>query len=359
MMPISNINNMRIGFLNAVFTATSATCVTGLTVLDTASMFSPFGKTVIMFLIQIGGLGIMVLAFFGAFLLGKKLSLKEKMAMSYMLNEKDSRNLSHGVKNIVYLTLFFEIIGIILLFFAFSGKLGWGGRNIFYSLFHSVSAFCNAGFALFPDNLAQFKSNYFVNFIIAGLIIAGGISFIVLMDVNKHIWALFRSVILKRNIRMHKLSLNSRIVLSGTLILLIGGTLLIYKIEHKPFMLRYNLQTQYLMAFFQSVTFRTAGFNTMDIASLHKATYFIMMLFMFIGGASGSIAGGVKINTIGIVWAYIRSIFTNRPDAVISKHSIDSDQSGFSCDFSGPGRNICINAGFSCNGKQKTGFSPF
>ena len=326
MMPISTIDNTRIGFLNAVFTSTSATCVTGLTVLDTASVFSLFGKTVIMFLIQIGGLGIMVLAFFGAFILGKKLSFKEKRAMSYMLNENDSRNLSHGVKHIIYFTVFFEAIGVILLFLGFSSKLGWGTHNLFYSIFHSISAFCNAGFALFPDNLIQFRSNYLVNFVISGLIIAGGISFIVLMDGLAHIKGRFRAVILKKNIRQHKLSLNSSIVLTGTLILLIGGTFLIYKLEHRSSLIHYDIGTQYLTSFFQSVTLRTAGFNTLDITSLHKSTYFIMMLFMFIGGASGSIAGGVKINTIGVIWGYIRSIFTNRTDVVLNKHSIDKKQ---------------------------------
>ncbi|MEA3489820.1 MAG: TrkH family potassium uptake protein, partial [Candidatus Omnitrophota bacterium] len=324
MMPISTPDHSRIGFINSLFTATSATCVTGLVVLDTATKFSHFGKIVIMFLIQAGGLGIMLFAFFAAFVIRKKLSFEERLTASYMLEETDVRTLAWGVKAILTITFLFELFGAILLFLAFKGPVGGYVKTAFFSVFHSVSAFCNAGFALFSDNLGQFKTSVPVNFVVAGLIIAGGISFGVLGNSYLHLRSRFRKRFINRNQKLFKMNLNARIVLVGTIILIVAGTLLIYKFEHRS-ILPSDIGDQYLMSFFQSVTLRTAGFNTMDISKLHAATYSLMILFMFIGGASGSCAGGVKVNTVGVLWAYVRSIFNNREDVVLFKHSIPKD----------------------------------
>ncbi len=327
MMPYSTSDHSRMGFINALFTATSATCVTGLIVVDTATKFSLLGKLVIMTLIQVGALGIMILGFFVAFLIGKKISYEERQAMAYMLEleKKDARKLAWGIKNIILVTFIFEITGALLMFFSFHHVLGFNLKNAFYSIFHAVSAFCNAGFALFSDNLAQFGSSVSMNFIIAVLIIAGGLSFVVILNSFGNVKTSFERKFLNRNIPRQKLKLNTQIVLTATVILIVTGTFIIYWIEHKPNLLQYGLKTQYLMSFFQSVTLRTAGFNTMDISKLCPATYFIMMLFMFIGGASGSTAGGIKVNTLGVAWAYIRSVFTGREDVVLFKHSISKD----------------------------------
>jgi len=325
MMPFSVEDGETIGFINSLFTAASATCVTGLTVVDTATKFSIFGKIVIMSLIQIGGLGIMILAYFTAFLVGRKLTYQDKVAISYMLDEDDVRNLNKGIKNIVLFTFIFEFAGAMLLYLAFMKFEGFGIKNMFYSMFHSVSAFCNAGFALFTDNLEQYKSSVLVNFVISGLIIAGGISFMVLGNTYGNLRNLFKRKILKRPQRVEKLTLNTKVVLFTTALLLISGTLLIYKLEHKDNLLEFGLGTQYLMAFFQTVTLRTAGFNTMDISKLHMATYSLMILFMYIGGASGSCAGGIKVNTLGVVWGYVKSIFNNKDDVVLLKHAISKD----------------------------------
>ncbi|MGB2599371.1 MAG: potassium transporter TrkG, partial [Candidatus Omnitrophota bacterium] len=273
----------------------------------------------------VGGLGIMILASFTAFLVGKRLSLEERITMSYMLDEGDTRNIARGVKNIILFTFLFELCGAFLLFFSFRGATKGGLEDVFYSVFHSISAFCNAGFALFSDSLEGFKGDTYLNFVIAGLIIAGGISFIVLSNTYAHIGSRLRRIFSRKQRMIEKLSLNTKIVLIATIILIISGTLLIYKFEHKANLLPLDLKTQYLEAFFQSVTLRTAGFNTMDISSLHAATYAMMILFMFIGGAYGSTAGGIKVNTLGTIWAYIKSVFSGEEDVTLMKHSISRD----------------------------------
>ena len=324
MTPYATGDHTKLGFVNSLFTATSATCVTGLIVVDTATRFSILGKLVIMTLIQVGGLGIMILAYFTGFLVGRKLTYEDRLMVSYMLDENDSRNLAKGVKSIVLLTFLFELVGALMLFGAFKPTLGGNIRTAFYSVFHAISAFCNAGFALFSDNLASFKSFGFLNFVIAALIIAGGISFSVITNSAGHVRSRIRKRFFNRTQSIEKLSLNTQIVLVATAFLLVAGTLLIYKIEHKS-ILPDSIRTQYLEAFFQTVTLRTAGFNTMDISKLHKGTYALMILFMFIGGASGSTAGGIKVNTLGVVWAYVRSVFNNKRDVVMLKHTISKD----------------------------------
>ncbi len=325
MTPIATVDLTRIGFINALFTATSATCVTGLIVLDTATRFSAFGKTVIMCLIQVGGLGIMMLGYFTAFLVGMKLTYQDKMTISYMLDEVDTTKFARDLRGIVLLTFLIESAGALMLYPAFLKNQGSFLGGAFYSIFHAVSAFCNAGFALFTDNLASFHSSALVSMVIAILVIAGGISFAVLINSFSFMKSSFERGVLKQSKRIVKMSLNTKVVLSATAILLVAGTLFIYKVEHKPSLLSYDIKTQYLMAFFQSVTLRTAGFNTMDISSLHIATYTLMILFMFIGGASGSCAGGIKVNTVGVIWAYVKSIFNNRDDVVLFRHSVSKD----------------------------------
>lgn len=325
MLPIATRDLTKIGFINALFTATSATCVTGLIVLDTATRFSAFGKTVIMGLIQTGGLGIMILGYFTAYLIGVKLTRQDRETISYMLDETDATKLSQGLKKIVLITLFIELAGALVLFPAFKNSQGSVLSGVYFSVFHSISAFCNAGFALFTGNLASFKESPLVSLTIAFLIIAGGISFIVISNTFNFLKTSFERSFLKKAQRVVKMNLNTKVVLTWTAILIVVGTLLIYKIEHRPSLLNYNIKTQYLMAFFQSVTLRTAGFNTMDISKLHVATYVVMILFMFIGGASASTAGGIKVNTVGVIWAYVKSIFSRKDDVVLFKYSVSKD----------------------------------
>lgn len=309
MMSFATADARHLGFVNAFFTSTSAVCVTGLIVVDTATAFSLYGKIVIMLLIQSGGLGIMLFTYLTAFLLKRKISLEEKIEISYMLNENDMQNLSRTVVRIVTLTFAIELAGALLLFLKFGDSFGLGLKACFYSAFHAISAFCNAGFALYTNNFEGFRSDALFNFCIAALIILGGISFAVITDSFQYIKDWTRRKITGRRASRGKLSLNSTVVLVITVILIVSGALIIYGLEHNGNLIRYDLKTQYLSAFFQSVTLRTAGFNTIDMSHLRLPTYLVMIAFMFIGGAAGSTAGGVKVNTVAVIYAYLKSIF--------------------------------------------------
>jgi len=325
MMSFSSAEDKSTPFIDALFTATSAVCVTGLTTLNTATQYSIWGKIIIMILIQIGGLGIMILSFFTAFVVGKRISLEEKLALSYLLNEQDMEKVSSAIVKIISFTLIIEITGAILLFPDFRNVFGVGPKAMFYSLFHAISAFCNAGFSLFSNNMENYRSNALFILTLAFLIIAGGLSFAVLSDLVSNFWTTTKSNLFARQIRRKRLSVNSKAVLVVTSILLVSGTLIIYAFEHRNLLLCFDLKTQYLSAFFQSVTLRTAGFNTISIGNLQTYTLLIMILFMFIGGASGSTAGGVKINTVSVIFAYIKSVVWGKEDVTLMKHSLSKE----------------------------------
>ena len=317
MLSISTADNSRLGFVDSLFTATSAVCVTGLIVVDTATKFSLFGKIVIMVLIQIGGLGIMILSYFGAFVIGKRISIEEKLALSYLLNEQDMQKISTSIMKIIFITFGIELVGALILYGNFNDLYGDSLQAIFYSVFHAVSAFCNAGFALFSDSLESFKSNIAMNFTIAGLVITGGISFSVIFNLIENFKTNVETNIFSRRIRKSRLTLNTKVVMITTVILIFGGMLLVYGIEHKWNLVQHDLKTQYLAAFFQSVMLRTAGFNTINFATLRVPTLLIMVIFMFIGGASGSTAGGVKVNTVSVIFAYLKSVLYNRNETTM------------------------------------------
>jgi trk system potassium uptake protein len=325
MTTFSSVGGKRIGFVDSLFTATSAVCVTGLIVVDTATRFTLFGEIVILCLIQIGGLGIMILSFFTLFLFGKKATVQGQFLMSYMLDEKDMTALSGTVKSIVLMTFSLEFAGFLLLTVVFGFRFGYGLNTLFLSLFHSVSAFCNAGFSLFSDNLAGFTGDMPLNFTVTLLIILGGIGFPVINNLFASGKKMMTRFITGKRERILPLSLNTKVVLLMSGALVLSGLLLTYALEHGNALIRYDMKTQYLTSFFQSVTLRTAGFNTIDFTRLNRSTYLLMALFMFIGGASGSTAGGVKVNTIAIVGGYVRSIVRNRDEVTIFDQSIAGD----------------------------------
>ena len=308
-----------ISFIDALFTSTSAICVTGLTVVDTSSYFSRFGQTVVLLLIQIGGLGVMILSYFSAFLVGKKkkLSLEDKITISYLLNDAEASSLSKNIRKIIYITFIIEGIGALLLLIFFISKMGISFNSVFFSIFHAVSAFCNAGFALFSDSLVRYIGSFYFNFTIALLIILGGLSFSVIINGRDFLIYKFKVNILKKNSQFVSLSPNTVTVLLITVILIISGTLIVYFLEHKSTLLKLDIKTQYLSCFFQSITLRTAGFNTLDFSSFTIPTYLIMIIFMFIGGASGSTAGGIKVNTVGVIFSYFVSFFKESDKVII------------------------------------------
>jgi trk system potassium uptake protein TrkH len=325
MLPFTTPDGLGLSFVDSLFTATSAVCVTGLIVVDTATAFSIWGKLIILLLIQVGGLGIMILSFFMAFILRRSLTVEDKFLISYMTSEKDMRNLGRSIKNIINITLIIEGAGAVLLFLGFRTSLGTNLETLFISVFHSVSAFCNAGFSLFSDSLEGFKSHTLINLTVIVLIILGGLSFLVIMNLKGWLAAGVPNLFKRKSFSVKGLSLNTRVVLLGTGILLGLGMLLIYALEHRYSLANLDLKTQYLAAFFQSVTTRTAGFNTISMSGLRNPTYLLMMIFMFIGGASGSTAGGVKINSIALFLAYVNSLLKEKREVTLFNYAVSKD----------------------------------
>jgi trk system potassium uptake protein TrkH len=279
-------------FIDALFTSASAVCVTGLIVVDTTSTFTLFGKVVIIALIQAGGLGIMVLSTIFLVTLGKRVSMTGRQMLSETYSYGQGKNVYSLVKEIVIFTFIIELIGAVLMLPDFLYRFPVG-KAIGYAAFHSVSAFCNAGFSLFPDSFTRYGGSWLINLDICFLIISGGIGFIVMAEIRQ-----------KCSFSKHcrsKLSLHTRLTLTATLILLAGSTLLFFVLEWSNTLKDLPLHTKFLASFFQAVNTRTAGFNTLDIGSLANETLFISILLMFVGTAPGSCGGGVKVTTISSI----------------------------------------------------------
>ncbi len=323
--PLASANHSRVGFLNALFTSTSSVCVTGLTIGETTLKFSIFGQIIILILIQIGGLAIMILSYFSLFLLRKKLSFEDKMILSFMLDETDMKQISKTIYHIIIATFIIEFLGAIILFTQFSSIFGYTFKSVFFSIFHSISAFCNAGFSLFTNNFVMFKSNIIINFTISFLIIFGGLSFVVITNLYQYLKTKLIKKLTKKNIEKNSLNNNTKVVLIMTVVLIFVGMFLFYALEHRNSLTKHNLGTGYLSSFFQSVTLRTAGFNTIDISNLKLPTYIIMTLFMFIGGASGSTAGGIKINTVSVIYSYLKTMIKGKSETLLFQKKILKD----------------------------------
>ena len=315
MMPLTSSTEEGLTFLEALFTSTSAVCVTGLIVVDTATAFSFWGHLTIVILIQIGGLGIMILSYFSIFTLRKGVSREEKLLVAYMLSQDDLRSIRKSLTAIIGTTFGIEFVGALLLYSTSPGLTApAGGGRIFAALFHAVSAFCNAGFALFSDSLESFVGNIPLNLVIALLIIAGGLSFGVYINLGAGLFG-----------GRKRLTVNTRTVLTISGSLIVAGTFLFYALEHGGILRDLPTGRQYLAAFFQSVTLRTAGFNTVPLGSLTSASYLFMCLFMFIGGASGSTAGGIKVNSLAAIGAYFRSLLKETRQITIYRNSLSME----------------------------------
>jgi trk system potassium uptake protein TrkH len=318
MMPMMNVSG-KIAVEDAFFTVTSAVCVTGLVVLDTPTDFTLAGQIVILGLIQIGGLGIMLLSYFLVFSFRRSVSIQDRQILSYMLNASDIKGIVKSITRIIGITFSIEAAGAALLIPVFLHRGMPPGRAVFQGIFHSISAFCNAGFALYSDSLSGFYNSPALNFIIAGLIIAGGISFAVLTEMTSWLKSLLGR---KRSF----VSVNTKVVLRITVVLIVVSTLVIYRLEYNSLLYPLGVHEQYLAAFFQAVTLRTAGFNTLPFDRFSGGTLIFMMGVMFIGGASGSTAGGIKVNTLGVVWGYIRSLRREKHEVLLFRKAIPRDQ---------------------------------
>jgi trk system potassium uptake protein len=339
-MPFATKNGEGLSILNALFTSTSAVCVTGLIVVDTATVFTLWGKIIVLSLVQIGGLGIMILSYFTVYSLGRSASVKDKFLLSYMLSEGDMRNVVKSLRNIIYITAIVEGIGALLLYFRLRGISGTIRGDIGLAVFHSISAFCNAGFSLFSDSFESFVTDWQLNMILCFLIIIGGLGFAVISNLRSIFagrlsgWITslkadpFKARQVHDNVpvKKRKLTQNSKIVLLLTAALLIVGMFLFYALEHNGTLKGLGTGTQYLASFFQSVTLRTAGFNTVPIGNIAAPALLFMMVFMFIGAGSGSTGGGIKINSVAAIGSYLFSVQRNRNSVVLLQKSIPREK---------------------------------
>ena len=308
-LPISSANGSATKFIDAFFTANSATCVTGLVCLDTGTYFSLFGKLVILTLIQIGGLGYMTFSTFFMVLFKKKLFITEKLIAQEALNVYSAKEVVNILKKILTIVFAIEGIGAFILFLRWLPEMGVK-RSLFYGVFHSVSAFCNAGFSL-PANFASltaFRGDIIVNLTITTLIIFGGLGFLVITDL----------------VQNKRFSLHSKIVVGTTLFLIIFGSVLIYAIEfNNPATLGAlgNLE-KIMSSYFQSVTARTGGFATIGIEKMGDASQLVLMGLMFIGASPGGTGGGIKTTTFMLICATIWATFHESKNTIIFERRI-------------------------------------
>ena len=315
MLPVATRGSVNVSPVDALFTATSAVCVTGLVVVDTGTYWSEFGQAIILFLIQTGGFGFMASATLIALVFGRKLGLKERLVVSRSLGLKGFRGLPELIIKMTVFTLIIEAIGAAVFLFYFTQTLP-PDKAIWYSVFHSISAFNNAGFDLFGNYLSftDVHNNVLVLINSAVLIILGGISFIVIYEIV-------------RMRRASLLSLDTRLALSATGILIIAGLLitLITEYANQATLGQQDLSDKLLSSFFHSVTARTAGFTTFSIAFMAPYSLLFTMLLMFIGGVSGSTAGGIKVNTASlIVMSVIKTIQGKEHPGVFNREFSES-----------------------------------
>lgn len=313
MLPMSTTKG--ISFVDAVFTSTSAICVTGLIVLDTPVDFTFFGQIIIMLLIQLGGLGYMTSATIISLMLGKRIGLGDRLIMKEALNVLSMEGVVKFTKAVILTALLFELSGALLLTirFSFEYPLDYA---FFLGIFHAVSAFNNAGFSLFSDNLVRYRGDIVVNLVITTLIICGGIGFIVISDVFMYV---------RR--KVSRLSMHTKLVLGTTGILLAVGTALVFLFEfdNPKTLANAPLLEQLLASYFASVTPRTAGFNTVDYSLFGFETLFLTVILMFIGASPGSTGGGVKTTTFAIILASLWAMLRGLTDTVMFKRRISHE----------------------------------
>ena len=282
--------------MDALFTAVSATCVTGLTVVNIGSEFTFYGQTVVLVLIQLGGLGIMTFSTFFLYLLGRRVSMRGREIIDSTLSYIPVRNIGSLLRRIMFIVFFVEGVGVLIL------TVGWLRiyplpKALYHGIFHAISSFCNAGFSLYGNSFEGFCNDLIVNWVVIGLIVLGGLGFVVLID--------FKHLLRRPRGALGRLSFHSKVVLTVTFFLIFIGTLFLFWVEKSHALVDIKPTTGFLVALFQSVTARTAGFNTVRIGSLTNGACFILMFLMFVGAAPGSCGGGVKVSTLGILVALL------------------------------------------------------
>ncbi|MEJ5365461.1 MAG: TrkH family potassium uptake protein [Desulfosoma sp.] len=304
-----------IPFLDAVFMATSATCVTGLSLYDVGTLFRPSAQGVLMALIQVGGLGIMVFSTVLLMALGQRVSFQSRFLLQDTYTYGPSAPLGSLIAHVVLFTALIEGAGAVILAGAFLQKIP-PGEAVFHAVFHSVSAFCNAGFSLFSDSLMGFQDSPVVLLTMAGLIISGGLGFLVLHEAA-------RSFHSRKPWR--RLSLHSKLAVTTTVFLLISGTMFFLSTEWTNTLAGMPLHRKILLSFFQSVTTRTAGFNSLDFSSMKELTLLGTILLMFVGACPGSTGGGVKTTTVAVLVALSRARLKGSPCVHAFKRTISDE----------------------------------
>ncbi len=304
LLPWATMPSKQLTLIDALFTATSAVCVTGLIVADTAEDFTLFGHVIVLILIQIGGLGYATLVTMLLLTIGRQIGLRDRMMMAEALSALNLEGLVRHAKTIVIWTLTLELIGAVILSVRFVKDYPFG-QALYHGIFQAISAFNNAGFSSFSNNLMSYQSDWTVNLVVVLLIILGGLGFIVLIDVSQ----IFR----RERYRLHT---HSKLVLLVTGLLIVGGTFCLLLLEWR------NPQTlgglawldKILVGFFHAISARTAGFNTLDMSHLTNASLYLLVILMFIGGSPGGTAGGIKTTTFGIIGIFVWSTLRHRED---------------------------------------------
>lgn len=303
-LPLAQISGKSGNFLENLFTATSALCVTGLVVNDISITYTIFGKIVILILIQLGGLGVLTVSSMVILSISRKMGYYTKKIVSEDINYNILTEIPRYLKNVSIVVFGIEFVGAVLLFFEFSKKLPFI-QAVGYSIFHSVSAFCNAGFALFSNNMENYTGNILINFVITSLIILGGLGFAAILDVYN---------VIKKTRR--KLSTSTHLAIAMTIFLICFGAIMTFILEYsnKGTIGNLSLHDKLLSSYFQSVTLRTAGFQTVDLATLTTPTIIIYLFLMFIGASPGSTGGDLKTTTLGILLLGVMNAITGRED---------------------------------------------
>jgi len=309
-LPLSSAKGIPTNFIDAYFTSNSATCVTGLVTLDTGTHFSLFGLIVIMVLMQVGGLGYMTFSTFLVLVFRKKMFISEKLMVMEALNIYSMKDVVTVLRKIFTIVFVFEGVGALILFLRFLPEKGWS-EALLYGVFHAISAFNNAGFALPANfaNLMPYVTDPVVNLTITTLIIFGGIGFLVIADV----------------LQFKRWSLHSKLVIATTLFLIIGGTIVYMALEYNNTLSAFNLPQKIMASYFQAVTPRTAGFNTLDLTKLLPASAIFIMLLMFIGASPGGTGGGIKTTTFALVVTTIWATLRNYRDTMVFNRRIPAE----------------------------------
>lgn len=325
-LPISISEQYRtnISYIDSLFTSTSAVCVTGLIVVDTGSYYSIFGQTVILLLIQFGGLGIMTFSSFIILLVGNKMSLSNRTSRLEIYDQNSYETLKALIKTIIIGTLLIELLGAVMIFFSVGAEAGENFlQRLYFSVFHSISAFCNAGFSLETANLMGFTTNAGVNIAVMILIVLGGIGFPVMLNIRNFLKFQYKTHIRKQQTERTIIRLQTKIVTLVTIVLIIIGFVLFMIFEWSNTMEGYSTSIKVMQSFFQSITTRTAGFNTLDTGMFREGTYFFMIVLMFIGASSGSTGGGIKTTTFYILFSTSATVLRDKKEVITFNKKIN------------------------------------